>query len=406
MRFLFGLFFLLFISSAMYAQIAKTRLRGDLYFSKKQYALAIEEYENVPSGYRKDSTKMRLAICYYKLQRWDDARLTLKQIKQRKLSDSVVVMAADIYKKLNKGKLAIQEYKRAQKVYPKRKEFERAISILTSGKTDEKITVEPLNSINTPYSEIAACRFDNGIIFSSNQEGTIIKKKTGPQHLPSYDLYFAKDSLNPNGSAEFSGLLNTGDHESCASFTSDYKTIFYTRSIDETSGGGRNTLKLYSAHRDNNSWKDLQVFRFNDTTHSYAHATVEASEELFFFASDKAGGYGGTDLYVCFNIENKWTDPVNLGPGINSRYNEMYPFFSRDGSLYFSSDRPEGLGGYDVYKANENEDGDYELVGNVGAPINSAFDEFSFFLSEYGYGYFSSNRPGKGLEDLYLFKSK
>ena len=139
--------------------------------------------------------------------------------------------------------------------------------------------------------------------------------------------------------------LNTIHHECCASFTADHKKIFYTRSIDEQPGdekGIKNTLKMFSATWDGNNWQEIQTFRFNDTTHSYGQPSVGANEELFFFASDRIGGYGGTDLYVCFNLDHKWTDPANLCVGVNTSYNELYPFIHPDGTLYFSSNREGG----------------------------------------------------------------
>jgi hypothetical protein len=278
----------------------------------------------------------------------------------------------------------------------------RQYSLIPSG--DEE--VENLELLNTEYSEISPAWFKDGLVFASNREQTIIERKSGALFMPTFDLYFANgDSIYPRKVSKFTSKINSSHHECCATFTADFSTVYYTRTYDFSGDGGKNTIKLFSARHDGENWNENLVFRFNDTLHSYAHPALEANGEIFFFASDRLGGFGGSDIYVCFKEGEVWSEPVNLGPGVNSKFNELYPYFHADSSLYFSSNRPEGLGGYDVFNAMENEDGDYVVNTNLGTEINSPFDEYSFFISRYGYGYFSSNRPGgKGAEDLFVVK--
>jgi outer membrane protein OmpA-like peptidoglycan-associated protein len=116
------------------------------------------------------------------------------------------------------------------------------------------------------------------------------------------------------------------------------------------------------------------------------------------------GGYGGTDIYVV-DIEgnNTYSKPRNLGLAVNSSRKEMFPFITKN-TLYFSSNRTDGLGGLDIYKSAFSAEG-FDKAENLGAPFNSARDDFSIIIDEKTEkGYFASNRPGgKGKDDIYSF---
>jgi tetratricopeptide (TPR) repeat protein len=389
--------------------------RAEAYYAVKQYSLAIRDYERYLSKNINISVSIKLADCYSRSNLADKAFFLYEAlVVKKKTADTINILYADLLKKRNEYSKAKEQYLFLYNNFPGKLIYKIYAQYCDSALfyislTNKKITIRNLTEINSENSDIAPIKYRDGLVFSSNREGTIIKKKTGNTNLPLFDLYLAsgKDSLFPDKVNSFSAQLNTVHHECCASFTADYKKIFYTRSIDEQPGDGKgikNTLKMFSASWDGKNWNEIQTFRFNDTTHSYGQPSVGIEEELFFFASDRAGGYGGTDLYVCFNIDHKWTDPINLGAEVNTAYNELYPFFHPDGTLFFSSNRPEGFGGYDLYKASEDENGDYGRTSNIGFPINSPFDDLSIFWSgDYKVGYLTSNRPGgKGLEDLYL----
>jgi outer membrane protein OmpA-like peptidoglycan-associated protein len=136
--------------------------------------------------------------------------------------------------------------------------------------------------------------------------------------------------------------------------------------------------------------KDLQVF--NDNT--------------LIFASKREGGFGGYDLYVSEKLNGQWENPINLGPEINSKFDEIDPFVTKSGTkIFFSSNRIESLGGFDIYEANYNmEKKKWEIPTNLGIPINSAMDDCSFAVSADGMtAILSSDRPGsEGGSDIYM----
>ncbi len=136
-------------------------------------------------------------------------------------------------------------------------------------------------------------------------------------------------------------------------------------------------------------------------------ASINNEGTLIYFASDRKGGVGGTDIYVCNKLPNgKWSEAKNLGSQINTVYDEDFPNLSPDGKvLYFSSKGHSSMGGYDIFKSNINEEtNSFENIKNIGYPINSSYDDLNFRISKNGrYGYVSSLR-GSGLGDFDIYR--
>lgn len=143
-----------------------------------------------------------------------------------------------------------------------------------------------------------------------------------------------------------------------------------------------------------------------NTKYQEISASLNNVSHEIYFASDKPGGYGGTDIYVTRLLPNgEWGEPQNLGPSVNTKYDEDFPVLSLDGKiLYFSSNGHTSMGGYDIFKADyDMEKMKYVNPRNLGFPINSPGDEMNFSISESGrYGYISSFRKdGYGDLDIY-----
>ena len=137
-----------------------------------------------------------------------------------------------------------------------------------------------------------------------------------------------------------------------------------------------------------------------------AFAAFSPDGQRLFFASNRAGGYGGYDLYVSRWLDGKWSEPKNLGPEVNSVGDEICPFLAPDGSLYFSSNFLPGFGGFDVFRARLGLSGEWSEVANLGPGLNSTADDLYFhFKAETQTAYFSSNRiGGQGGYDIYRAK--
>ncbi len=164
---------------------------------------------------------------------------------------------------------------------------------------------------------------------------------------------------------------------------------------------------LFISYKNNGAFTDL--IKLDETINSSAHeiaATISKDGETIFFASDREGGQGGTDIYISKKLPiGGWGPPQNLGANINTPFNEDFPSISPDGkTLYFSSKGHTSMGGYDIFKATYNETlRAFEKVQNVGYPLNTVFDDMNFQVSKTGrYGYIGALRPeGMGDYDIY-----
>ncbi|AKD53599.1 OmpA family protein [Spirosoma radiotolerans] len=219
-------------------------------------------------------------------------------------------------------------------------------------------------------------------------------------------LGYQDQSVDP--AKQFSKTLNTKYHEGPATFSRDGSRIIFTRNNYNNgraskSTTGVNKLKLYTATQQNGSWMNIEELPFNNDEYSVGHPTLSRDEQYLYFASDMPGGSGGTDLYVSRYQNGRWGRPVNLGPTINTRGNELFPFVDDNGNLYFSSDGRKGLGALDVFFATLSDAVTVQAVEHLDAPINSEQDDFGFITdaSRQG-GYFSSNRRN-GNDDIYRF---
>ncbi|GGG51921.1 cell envelope biogenesis protein OmpA [Croceivirga lutea] len=271
-----------------------------------------------------------------------------------------------------------------------------------------------LLEINSKVSDFAPSMYGEQLVFSSARDTGIAALKVHEWNNQSFlDLYTAsKNGGERFGSVEeLSKILNANTHESSTAFSKDGKTIYFTRNNSETGrrfardGKGVSRLKIFRAELVNGAWKNIVELPFNSDNYSTAHPTLSGDEKKLFFASNRPGTFGESDIYeVDINEDGSYSEPKNLGPTINTEGRETFPFISEEGILYFSSDGHPGLGGLDVFATPLNTVNNQSVV-NLGRPVNSDEDDFSFVQNSATHqGYFASNRPGGvGSDDIYSF---
>ena len=146
----------------------------------------------------------------------------------------------------------------------------------------------------------------------------------------------------------------------------------------------------------------MKVELFNDSI-LVAHPALSPDGSTLYFVSDHGGGQGGKDIWKAEKSGGSFRNPVNLGPRINTPGNEMFPFMRDNGELYFSSDYHKGMGGLDIFKAEMDAEGNWNIE-NMGYPVNSSMDDFGIaFVPGKNQGLFSSNRKGSRSDDIYSF---
>lgn len=271
-------------------------------------------------------------------------------------------------------------------------------------------------SINTKYSEFSPAFYNEGeVVFASSMDSSIFNTRRYKwDNQPYLDLYTAKlneESQELKDAVKFSKKINTKYHEASVAFTPDNKTMFFTRNNYgkklRRDKNGINNLKIYKSEKIDGEWTEAKEVSFNSDSYSTGHPALSPDGKKLYFVSDMPGSIGETDIFVVDLLEDGlFSEPRNLGPGINTEKKEMFPFVNNE-KLYFSSNGYVGMGGLDVYEAPFDEEGSFLEVKNLGKPINSNKDDFSFIIKEESQmGFFASNRNGgKGFDDIYSFKT-
>jgi outer membrane protein OmpA-like peptidoglycan-associated protein len=219
-----------------------------------------------------------------------------------------------------------------------------------------------------------------------------------------YSTYFRSgqgDTLHFLHEAEYFSH-NTKYHEGPVTFSKGEQVMLFTRSNYHegrygTSEEKTNRLKIFVSSKNSQGWSQPKPLPFCNDEYSIGHPAFDAANQHLYFVSDMPGGQGGTDIYKVTYNNGNWGKPENIGAPINTDGNEMFPFVSQEGYLFFASDGHGGLGGLDVFVADITKQG---ALKNAGYPINSRKDDFGLIIDKSGKkGFFSSNRHRYGLDD-------
>lgn len=407
--------FVPFIYEASAQQILSTlhKNRADKKFQEEAYVSALELYQKALS--KGDTTGHILggiAESYFKLNKYKQAEPFYNQLFQISEPDTAryYLQYADVLR-------ASGQYNEAQKWVKKyrQKRPQAAISqVFSSRDFVEKLKADSSRfkvtrlDINTKASDFGPAFYHDSIVFSSAQEvnSKLIKQTYDWNEEPFLNLYVAawKGGSNLGTSGVLSEELITKYHEGPVDFVQDDKVLYYTRNNYLKLGTDDkrvNRLKIYQAVWSGNQWKQHKELSINGDEFSTGHPTLTDDGRTMYFSSDRPGGYGGPDIYVTHLTNDGWSEPENLGSKINTEGKEMFPFLHSNGTLYYSSNGKSGLGGLDIYVAYPEGSG-FSKPENMGYPLNSSRDDFSFILADDNMnGFFSSNRTAATSDDIY-----
>ncbi len=277
-----------------------------------------------------------------------------------------------------------------------------------------QLEISPL-PFNTSASEFGAVPLGDALYFcSSRKTNSSIVHVSTLNDAPLVDLFFVQDFFAEDAgrkSAKPVQELNSRFNEGPMCFSKDGETMFFTRNNSELKKSVKgkvqlNKLQIYKSVWQEGHWSSGESLPFNNDDYAVGHPALSPDEQRLYFSSDIPGGYGGTDIYfVTILPSGGYGEPVNLGSKINSPGDEMFPFISSEGALFFASDYHLGFGGLDIFKSVPF-GSEWAIPYNLGPPINSSEDDFAYFLYSDGKsGLLSSNR-GNSYEndDLYEFK--
>jgi flagellar motor protein MotB len=273
----------------------------------------------------------------------------------------------------------------------------------------ETYTVKKASFNSDKYDEFSPVYFKNGIVFCSNRNLGLSNRSTS-QNKGLFKIYYVDTAGKADWESAklFSKNLTTILNDGPVTFNSSRDTIYYSRNHDISSklsdiSGPRNKLGIFSAVMVKGQWTKIMDLRINNEWYNVTTPCLSPDGKKLYFASDKPGGFGGSDLYYSQWKNDRWNDPVNLGPVINTKGNESYPFINPAGELFFSSDGRPGHGGKDIFFSLYSDSAWLEPVC-LDPPINSQFDDFGIVTDTLmNEGYFSSKRD-KSI-DIYHFKT-
>ncbi len=414
LRYILLLFLVLNISLSGIGQTILNK-KGDKAYSKFNYKKAIEYYEESKAI---DSSNMNVLRCladsYDKIGDYEKAKSVFSLLMSNsKHTDSDLLNYAVYKNKIGEHEESIECLKKYLAKNDGDVQATRLLTDLQKHLTESLIDLRGsvvAMDINSEYSEFAPVIFDNKLVFTSGR-----KVANRNERRYGWDDQFFLELFECNLSKEtltvelFAKEIRSRYHEGVVCFSNENQTMYITRNNYVNgklvrSKDGVSNLKIYISNFKNGKWDELEEFAFNNSEYSVGHPTITADGKIMYFVSDMPGGFGGTDIYSCRFVNGNWSSPENLGDNVNSALDEMFPFVTKEGNLFFSSNGHAGLGGQDLYGLNLNIP-DSKII-HLAAPINSVADDFSIaFRGSEGKGYFASNRKGGlGLDDLYEFE--
>ena len=417
--------FLFFVCQITFAQ---TKV-ADNFFRDFNYDNAAELYKEALK--KEDSTEhilSRLGDCYFNVSEVKEAAFWYK-----KAIDKYPNIDSDYVYKYIQTLRAQKKYEEANnfvKVFNKKNKKDGRIKDIESFNLEtyselsntEKVYVDIENlPLNTKYSDFGSFEHNNKLYFYSTWVKDSITNEKDLYELnnePYLNIFETEISIENNkkifgDTSKLNSEINTkNDHEGLVTITNDGNTMYFTRNNvnkkdrRKYNKSGSSNLKIYKATKDGDTWTNIEELPFNNENFDFTAPALTPDNKTLIFSSNMDSGYGQTDLYkVSINEDGTYGEPVNLGPKINTEGNEKFPFVAKDSTLYFSSDANINLGLLDIFESNILKTNKNIEVKNLGAPFNSSFDDFCFFIdTETNTGYFSSNREGgQGGDDIYSF---
>ena len=415
------IYFIIIVFSIQFITAQEQDLqRAKRFFERTFYSEAIPMYEKIIQGNRSIEVVKNLADCYYYTNDYENAQIQYRFLMSKFKTGleeeyffrySQTLKATGNYEESN---AVIREYLISTNDNEALTNFEKENKNLENVTAiGNRFEIKNL-ALNTVNSEFGAVKQVQNLVFSG------VKKKAGlfdKTYKWNNELYLDLLTIrieNRNSSDSivnyFSDELNTSLHEANAVFTKDGKTVYFTRNNYKKGKRVKNTnkisnLQIFKAELINNKWTSVVSLPFNSDDYSTEHPALSNDEKTLYFASDMPGTLGSFDIFSVSINDGNYGTPKNLGSKINTSKKEQFPFVSKDNKLYFSSNGHAGYGSLDVF-VSEIENNSFSKPLNIGLPVNSGFDDFTFTIdSESKEGYFSSNRPGgKGNDDIYELK--
>lgn len=334
------------------------------YYLQRSVLKALTSYQNaLRYDYPDSIVYLKIGQCYQYMGKYKEALKYYKDFEKNHPMDTLAKIG------IEGAEMALREKAETKSVMGEVNPFQTY-----------KVKLSPtLNSARADFS--ATYSPDGSIIYftsSRSKDPSIdISNITG---VKPNDIYWVKrDAKGKYSRADsVSGGVNTSADEGTPAFSGDGKTVYYTYAEDHELYS--RTAKVYSTRSSESGLsKGTEVTLSADSLHLAAHPAPSPDGKWLYFVSDGPGSYGGKDIYRAPIKDGLCGAPENLGAEINTPGNEMFPYMYTDSIMYFSSDGRPGYGGLDIYKAQLDSLGHWQ-VSHMPVPLNSSADDFGFVI--------------------------
>ncbi|MCL5246209.1 OmpA family protein [Cellulophaga sp. 20_2_10] len=410
----------LFILSILFASLSVAQSkeeRANDFFDDFKFSEAIKVYTSITSEKKKPSLDViqHLADSYFNINDYQNAEQwysKLYGIKGKQIGESNLIKLVQSLKasmQVEKADELLKEYytnPTKLKMIMLQKAYLDSLS-----KTKPKYTIKNM-PFNSQKSDFAPAMYSRGLVFASARDTAKSSKLYPWNKQPYLDLYFTNPKQEDFVPEKFLENMESTFHDATIAISNDGRTVYFTRNFIKknklnANADGLSNMQILKGTIADNKLINVMSLSFNSKNYSCGHPALSADGKSLYFTSNMDGGYGDSDLYV---VElsasgDVVAKPENLGPTINTRGREMFPFVAKE-ELYFSSDGHYGLGGLDIFASKILPKGEYSLPLNMGEPLNSNMDDFSFIREMASTsGYIASNRyGGMGDDDIYHFE--
>ena len=389
---------------------------GDELLEQRLFFEAIEKYNQALERRARNSEVLaKLGNAYRITNQMEEASaIYARAVEARKPEPGVYFFYGQVLK-------ALQQYEEAKKWFLRYAEEDAEVgghfaetadfALFQRGRDNGvRVSNAPINSPSDAYGPTF---HPQGLVFSSTRYNSLrpAPSPAGGQTYQQPNELFLSIRNAEGQYLEARPLLRNqglqGVNIGPVALSSDGTQVAYTRNnfmegVRHIPESGMKLDLFLGAITPDGSWAGDQPFPFNGPEHSNGFPSFSPDGNALYFASNLPSGYGGYDIYVSYRDEQGWSPPQNLGPTVNTRGNEISPFF--DGvQLFFASDWHPGLGGYDLFRAERDEDGSWAQIFHLGSPISSPRDDYSAIYDAFqNVGFLSSNREGgRGGLDIY-----
>ncbi len=411
---LFLIGFLSFAFINLNAQKGNSKLANEL-FNANNFIDALDEFELLVAEEPQNTKYLyQLAVCYLNTNVDKTKAVSLLEtvLEKEKSDPNTTYLLGRAYHFAGRYDKAIKKYEEFKQnakgssfnLADVDKQIEHCYNAKELIKFPVDVTFENLGpDINSTAPEYFPFVTSNEefIVYNTKKDDGSKPMSTGHYYSQVYFSKVTPDGLYSKGKS-LSDKINTLDgNEEIIGMSSDGKFMLFYYDNEEGYGD------IYIAEFDGKNVNRLKKLdKTINSKHIEIAAAISTDGKTIYFASNRPGGYGGVDLYVSRQLPNgKWGPAENLGSEINTKYDEDFPNISADGKvLYFSSKGHTSMGGFDIFKAELDENSkSWTKVKNLGYPVNTPEDDMNFRASANGrYGYISALRKeGKGNLDIY-----